>query len=228
MCIAAGYVVLALAPAWWLAPVATVAIGLGFYMLHNTLQTNATQMTPQARGTAVALFSSAIFVGQTVGVATGALVIDRLGAVPLFLGAAAALPVLAIWFARRIETAPAGEIDPPAVTASDFDQRHLRHRAAARRLCRRRGRRSPAASCRGEERRLALARRGSGSFSGRGFTGPSGYSKLSLLLPASSVTTTTRTWPPYLSRPNSTSSASAFLMCSWITRAIGRAPISSS
>ncbi len=79
-----------------------IAIGLGFYMLHNTLQTNATQMTPQARGTAVALFSSAIFVGQTAGVASGALVIDRFGAVPLFLGAAAALPVLAIWFARQL------------------------------------------------------------------------------------------------------------------------------
>jgi len=100
--IAAGYVALSTAPAWWLAPVATTAIGLGFYMLHNTLQTNATQMTPQARGTAVALFSSAIFIGQTAGVATGALVIDRLGAVPLFLGAAAALPMLAIWFAREL------------------------------------------------------------------------------------------------------------------------------
>ena len=87
--IAAGYVVLSIAPVWWLAPIATIAIGLGFYMLHNTLQTNATQMTPQARGTAVAFFSSAIFVGQTAGVATGALMIDRLGAVPLFLGAAA-------------------------------------------------------------------------------------------------------------------------------------------
>ncbi len=101
--IAAGYIALSIAPAWWLAPVATIAIGLGFYMLHNTLQTNATQMTPQARGTAVALFSSAIFVGQTAGVASGALIIDRLGAVPLFLGAAAAMPVLAIWFARELE-----------------------------------------------------------------------------------------------------------------------------
>jgi predicted MFS family arabinose efflux permease len=79
-----------------------MAIGLGFYMLHNTLQTNATQMTPQARGTAVAIFSSAIFVGQTVGVGTGALVIDRLGAVPLFVGAAITIPVLAIWFAREL------------------------------------------------------------------------------------------------------------------------------
>src|ERR1700729_3019950 len=45
---------------------------------------------------------------------------------------------------------------------------------------------------RGDERRF-LARRGSGSFSGRGNTGPSGYSNESLLLPFSSVITTTRT-----------------------------------
>jgi MFS transporter, YNFM family, putative membrane transport protein len=58
--LAAAYVVLATASVWWLAPMATTAIGLGFYMLHNTLQTNATQMTPQARGTAAGLFSSAL------------------------------------------------------------------------------------------------------------------------------------------------------------------------
>ena len=71
-------------------------------MLHNTLQTNATQMTPEARGTAVAIFSSALFIGQTAGVALGALIIDRAGAVPLFFGTAATLPVLAIWFAREL------------------------------------------------------------------------------------------------------------------------------
>ncbi len=106
--IAAGYIVLSLAQAWWLAPLGTTAIGLGFYMLHNTLQTNATQMTPQARGTAVAIFSSAIFIGQTVGVAVGALVIDHTGAAPLFFGTAAMLPVLAIWFARELKKKPAG------------------------------------------------------------------------------------------------------------------------
>jgi predicted MFS family arabinose efflux permease len=100
--LAAAYVALAAGPAWWLAPMATTAIGLGFYMLHNTLQTNATQMTPEARGTAVALFSSSLYIGQTAGVAAGALVIDRVGAVPLFLGAAAALPALALWFAGEL------------------------------------------------------------------------------------------------------------------------------
>ena len=100
--LAAAYIQLAVGPAWWLAPVATTAIGLGFYMLHNTLQTNATQMTPEARGTAVALFSSALYVGQTAGVAIGALVIDRVGAAPLFLGAAVLLPVLALWYASEL------------------------------------------------------------------------------------------------------------------------------
>jgi MFS transporter, YNFM family, putative membrane transport protein len=101
--LAAAYVMLAGSHVWWLAPVATTAIGLGFYMLHNTLQTNATQMTPQARGTAVALFSSALYVGQTAGVALGALVIDRVGAIPLFLGTAIAFPVLALWFAGQLK-----------------------------------------------------------------------------------------------------------------------------
>jgi MFS transporter, YNFM family, putative membrane transport protein len=100
--ITAAYVVLAFQPVWWFAPLAVTAIGLGFYMVHNTLQTKATQRTPEARGTAVAIFSSALYFGQTVGVAAGALVIDRLGAKPLFLGTAVAFPMLAIWFAREL------------------------------------------------------------------------------------------------------------------------------
>jgi hypothetical protein len=42
-----------------------------------------------------------------VGVGTGALVIDRLGAVPLFVGAALTIPVLAIWFASQLRQRPA-------------------------------------------------------------------------------------------------------------------------
>ncbi len=93
---------LALEPWWQLAPVAVTAGGLGFYMLHNTLQTNATQMSPQARSTAVAIFSSALYLGQTAGVAAASLVIDRFTAVPVFLTSAALLPLLALWFAWRL------------------------------------------------------------------------------------------------------------------------------
>jgi len=97
-----AYVTLAFATGWWLTPIAVTAIGLGFYALHNTLQTNATQMTPEARGTAVAIFSSAIYLGQTLGVAAGALVFDRFTAVPLFIATAVALPALAWWFAGKL------------------------------------------------------------------------------------------------------------------------------
>ena len=100
--ISAAYIALAFQPAWWFAPIAVTIVGLGFYMFHNTLQTKATQMTPQARSTAVAIFSSALYFGQTAGVAVGALVIDRLGATPLFLGTAVAFPALAIWFAHEM------------------------------------------------------------------------------------------------------------------------------
>jgi predicted MFS family arabinose efflux permease len=71
-------------------------------MFHNTLQTNATQMTPEARGTAVAIFSSSLYMGQTAGVTAGALVIDHFGATPLFVGTAAGFPALAIWYAYEL------------------------------------------------------------------------------------------------------------------------------
>ncbi len=94
--------ILALDPWWQPAPAAVVALGLGFYMLHNTLQTNATQMSPQARSTAVAIFSAALYLGQTAGVAAASLVIDRWTAVPIFIVSGMALPLLAWWFARKL------------------------------------------------------------------------------------------------------------------------------
>jgi predicted MFS family arabinose efflux permease len=99
--VGAAYLVLAFAPLWWIAPLAVIAIGLGFYMLHNTLQVNATQMSP-ARGTAVALFSSALYVGQSIGVAGGSLLIDHGGGPAIFIIAGLLLPVLGFWFAAML------------------------------------------------------------------------------------------------------------------------------
>ena len=101
--LALAYLTLAFEPHYWMAPAAILTIGLGFYMLHNTLQTNATQMTPQARGTAVAIFSASLYLGQTAGVAAGGVIFDRFTAVPVFLIAAAMLLALALWFARQLK-----------------------------------------------------------------------------------------------------------------------------
>jgi predicted MFS family arabinose efflux permease len=59
-------------------------------------------MTPEARGTAVAIFSSAIYLGQMLGVAVGAFVFDRFTAVPLFVATAVVLPILGWWFAGKL------------------------------------------------------------------------------------------------------------------------------
>jgi predicted MFS family arabinose efflux permease len=101
--IAVAFVVLTVMPSIWFAPPAIALAGLGFYMMHNTLQTNATQMAPEARGAAVALFASAFFIGQTVGVALAALAYDRFGAGLGFLAAALLLPLLGIWLSRKIK-----------------------------------------------------------------------------------------------------------------------------
>ncbi len=107
--LAAAFVTLAFEPHAYIAPAAILAIGLGFYMLHNTLQTNATQMTPEARGTAVSLFSGSLYLGQTAGVAAAALVFDRSKGVPVFLAAAAALLALGLWFAHELKVRRAAE-----------------------------------------------------------------------------------------------------------------------
>jgi len=65
---------------WWpLTPVVCLIAGFGFFMFHNTMQLHATQMAPTARGTAVSLFASCLFIGQAVGVLLAANLIALLG-----------------------------------------------------------------------------------------------------------------------------------------------------
>lgn len=101
-CLAAGLLWFVLSPSPWLAAPAVVLLGLGFYMLHATLQTNATQMWPEARGLAVSAFASCFFIGQGVGAWLGGLAVDHLGSVPLFVGVAPALLLLGLLFARQL------------------------------------------------------------------------------------------------------------------------------
>lgn len=95
----ASFAVLALAPNVIVAFAAIVLCGITFYMFHNTLQTHGTQMAPEARGSALALFALCLFVGQAIGVPLAAPVVDRWGAVPIFWVAALVLPALALYFA---------------------------------------------------------------------------------------------------------------------------------
>jgi predicted MFS family arabinose efflux permease len=97
-----SFLALALSPIWWLSFCAIATIGLAFHMVHNTLQVNATQMAPQARATAIGLFSSALYVGQAAGVAAAAPIFDRHGAVPIFMIAVVAWPLLCWWLSAKL------------------------------------------------------------------------------------------------------------------------------
>jgi predicted MFS family arabinose efflux permease len=84
----------ALAPAWWWAIPSCLLAGLGFYMLHNTLQINATQMAPERRGAAVSAFASCFFLGQSAGVVLAGALADQIGTGNMI--AVGALGVLAV------------------------------------------------------------------------------------------------------------------------------------
>ena len=97
----AGLGGLALLPSWLAALPVMFAIGFGLYMVHNTLQTNATQMAPEARGSAVSLFNFVFFMGQAVGVTALGLAVDWLGYGQVFAAAGAGLFALLLFFARK-------------------------------------------------------------------------------------------------------------------------------
>ena len=98
-----GIALVALGPATLPTALFTIpglfAMGLGFYMLHNTLQINATQMAPDSRGTAVALFASSFFLGQSTGVALAGFAVERVQTTPVMLVGAATVLVVGTVFA---------------------------------------------------------------------------------------------------------------------------------
>jgi len=62
-----GLVGLALGAGWPLALGAFVGLGVGFYLLHGSIQVYMTELAPQARASATALHSSSFFLGQALG-----------------------------------------------------------------------------------------------------------------------------------------------------------------
>ena len=98
--LAASLLAIGVAPAWWWALPGCFIAGLGFYMLHNTLQINATQMAPERRGAAVSAFASCFFLGQAVGVAVDGAFVAQIGTgMVISLGAIGVLAV-ALSFSR--------------------------------------------------------------------------------------------------------------------------------
>jgi len=83
---------------------AFVIAGFGFYMMHNTLQTQATELAPGARASTFALFSASMFLGQGIGPVFAGVASNLLGFQLLFVSVGALVALLgltAAWLLRR-------------------------------------------------------------------------------------------------------------------------------
>ncbi|HWH82854.1 MAG TPA: MFS transporter [Burkholderiaceae bacterium] len=113
--VAASLLGVGLAPAWWWAMPGCFAAGLGFYMLHNTLQANATQMAPAHRGAAVSSFASCFFLGQAIGVAIDGWLVAWFGTAGMLALGGGGVLVVALVFSRlraRRDRPGAAEVAP--------------------------------------------------------------------------------------------------------------------
>ncbi|PPC86112.1 MAG: MFS transporter [Hyphomicrobium sp.] len=83
-----GFATLTLGGSWPVEMAVFVLIGVGFYMLHNSLQTQATELAPDARGSAVAAHAFFFFLGQAVGPIAYRIAFDSVGTTGALLAAA--------------------------------------------------------------------------------------------------------------------------------------------
>jgi predicted MFS family arabinose efflux permease len=99
---ALSYAALAVFASWWLDALAMMIAGLSYYMLHNSLQTEATEIAPAARGSAVALFACGLFAGQGIGPLLFGALVHAFGFPVALLGSSAGILLLGRLVVRRI------------------------------------------------------------------------------------------------------------------------------
>ena len=99
---AASYAALAVFSLWWLDALALMVGGVSYYMLHNSLQTEATEIAPSARGSAVALFACGLFAGQGIGPLVFGALAHAAGFATALLASGAGLLLLGWLVVRKI------------------------------------------------------------------------------------------------------------------------------
>lgn len=76
----ASLAVYALGMHWSVQIIILTIFGFGFFMQHNSIQAEVSELIPEARATAYAMHSSALFIGHAIGPAIYGIEIARLGA----------------------------------------------------------------------------------------------------------------------------------------------------
>lgn len=96
------FVAVVLVPYFALTAPCTIGLGVAFYLLHNTIQLKATEIAPDARGTAVALYATAWALGQALGIAAIGLVVAAFGYAPAIIACGLAFGALGLWLRSNL------------------------------------------------------------------------------------------------------------------------------
>jgi predicted MFS family arabinose efflux permease len=108
--------IVAFGPRWQFQAFNFVLMGAGFYMLHGSLQVFASELSVEARATALSLHSFFFFMGQTVGPIAYGFGILNAGKIPALLTSAVIIVTLGVVCARLLrQTRPADAAARPDV-----------------------------------------------------------------------------------------------------------------
>jgi predicted MFS family arabinose efflux permease len=101
-------VAIAFGPGWKFQATSLLLMGWGFYMIHGCLQVFASELSVEARATALSLHSFFFFMGQTVGPIAYGIGLQSVGKIPTLLTSAVIITSLGFACARLLrQTKPA-------------------------------------------------------------------------------------------------------------------------
>ena len=95
-----GLLLVGLAGALAMVMAGTLLLGLGYFMLHNSIQVRVTEVAPKARGSAMALHACSFFLGQSLGPAVFGVAQVRIGTLSSLAVCAAGIALVGFWLAH--------------------------------------------------------------------------------------------------------------------------------
>src|SRR5580693_2549046 len=103
--------VIAFGPGWKIQALSLLVMGWGFYMIHGCLQVFASELSVEARATALSLHSFFFYMGQTIGPIAYGFGILNFGKMPALLTSAAVITALGLACARLLRQSRPADVD---------------------------------------------------------------------------------------------------------------------
>jgi predicted MFS family arabinose efflux permease len=99
---AAFFALFVLLPDWRAVAPLTLVLGVAFYLIHNPVQTRATEIAPDARGSGLALYACAWGMGQALGAAAMGLAVAYAGYTPMIIAFGLGYGALGLWLRANL------------------------------------------------------------------------------------------------------------------------------